>query len=1371
MTVTARTIDLATRTAFEPIKPVSVEEWQSIAATTGQVRKMNMHKKLSPSLQHLEILHKMYAIKSVRQLAFSPSVGLESDIFVPWDEDFCGAYTATGKRRRRGMSKRDGRYHSIDPVKAAASGLPSHSPMLSNRKYRLPMRSDVGFPNASEREIRMKQLEISRETEWEEASPRLVVLVTSDDLGTAINDDPPSVILRQHEEWNGGGLEAMPLAGKQLMMAKERNVRFFGRTGEGQEEHFHQWKPNKNSMLAPPLESTYSSTIGWRPRPFHDRPPGILHCLACPLNIHFDIGNIEPMVGSLALYSLPKNPVRKEACGKMSEEFYFPVGMWKGHVSLEAARTLKGEIDSDMIEAWHGRKHKGLFSYDPSTVPWKQASLHLVMQIYKVTHLNATEPYLVSKARKLRLGSMIKSTMGKSGKSDDDDADVALAQARSSATFEGLGTQFLTPLCFGVTPLFPQNAAEKMNENLEEDIRSLEDANLCWPNGAMNEVQLYAFPSTNLSQEEFLNCVSTVASEEPRTELILSRSRSLINEEHLKQNSTIGDISCVTDNTSKSAPGLEAPTADESSSFVQLTSASTNSTDSLKGEDTHPSVKSYLKRASMRSMSSSKRRPSGDLPYLDRIAGTATLFTSAVGTDFTKSMLNTPLELLDSHSGRGIYALPRLLVDVSGDCAIMMKPSAAKPSSIVPINGFEAGRRRSDLVRLPLSSTPSGYADGAEVRQLLYMPPRPEKKYDVDPPVSFRSCLNLLYIYPHLLRFVQHGDKSDSGSTRGRVRQFPKKEPLSYSVRVQLVRRSVDPDEATGQIETSQITIDSFHNPAPWAGPQMLQAVYTKVNDVWNGKHVEHDLYNEGIPMRDEIKMRLPVILDGTYFLHFTLFSVKCNDGGGMHDPNGVLQRGIGLSVDALAETSIPLSSSSNREPASGVRIATVIPNGCHRIRLGEYQLLLETRLVSSIHVCDPTVATVLRDFPYAKNRTDVAIEDKFKELSLEPSRSIAGKLPSAEPIVDMKVPFHHLFAKASGSALRGNFPLLFYMHLCNIVNHATGHLHMTQDSTEISLQFVMDNMISLLELFSKVKINLLAQTVSESRGLVDTFVKHFIDSFDESALLCEHEGGHDVDEHVDADTDGTSSEKSRLSISVATPQKISVPPMLADSGHNDNSDDDDDNTGIGMVISLKRKGHARLKGASSFNASSAPFSRVAFGASKTDLMRVEAELFHESNRLTQLFDDDETVATSLHHVATTKNEEGLNYNGGVGHKSLDYVDDNNSHAGSEDSFVVHTAGRRSDPGSPMQEHSLRESNFAKRVRTAAQVFIAPCVAPSLSAVFDSGTGGIPKKSSATTDNLKDRLTLALKSNAGPSILDRLKAVDGKDREVSWQNN
>jgi hypothetical protein len=480
-----------------------------------------------------------------------------------------------------------------------------------------------------------------------------------------------------------------------------------------------------------------------------------------------------------------------------------------------------------------------------------------------------------------------------------------------------------------------------------------------------------------------------------------------------------------------------------------------------------------------------------------------------------------------------------------------------------------------------------------------------------------------------------------------------------------------------------------------------------------------------------------------------------------MLDPNG---RGGGLAVDALAETTIPLSSSSNREPTSGVRVATVIPNGCHRIRIGKYQFQLETRLVSSIHVYDPTVAIVLRDFPYAKERNDAAaIEDKFKELSLVPSRSIVGKSPSAEPIVDMKVPFHRMLARASGSAIIANFPVLFHMHLCNIVNHATGNLNLSRDNDDSRRKFVIDNMVSLLELFRNVKTKLLSMTGSESGGRVDTFVKNFIDTFDETSMLRARDGSHLVDVQADTGADGSSSEKSRISSSVATPQKNSVPSF--DGGDDDDSDEEE-KVDSATIISLKRKDLTHLKGTSTFNASAAPFSRVAFGGSKTDRMRIEAELFHGNNRFTQLFDDDVTVATNLQNVATAKTEVGFIPKGDVGRNALNPVEDESSHEGSEDSFFVQSPHRQSTRESPAQG-SLRESGFVKRVRTAAQVFIAPCVAPSLSAVLNSGTGVSPKGASDETDSFKDRMTSALKSNADPSVLDRLKSFNEQDREVS----
>ena len=198
MSVSIRNIPVAERVAFDKHKLMSTEEWFDMAyshqvKTSGSASTtismsdssslVSLRKsKLSPSLQHLKLLHKMQSIEHVRQLAFSPSVGLTSDhLFVPppGEEtfyDYVGEKTGTSDPSRSSKSrsrshKKDGRYRSIDPVQATLAALPDEPPLLSNKKHRLPLRSDVGFPNASMEEIQKKQAEIKLETEWEDAAP------------------------------------------------------------------------------------------------------------------------------------------------------------------------------------------------------------------------------------------------------------------------------------------------------------------------------------------------------------------------------------------------------------------------------------------------------------------------------------------------------------------------------------------------------------------------------------------------------------------------------------------------------------------------------------------------------------------------------------------------------------------------------------------------------------------------------------------------------------------------------------------------------------------------------------------------------------------------------------------------------------------------------------------------------------------------------------------------------------------------------------------------------------------------------------------------------------------------------------------------
>ena len=151
---------------------------------------------------------------------------------------------------------------SIDPVQAKVACTPT-PPLLSNKKHRLPLRADVGFSNTPPAEYQQKQLEIMQETEWEEASPRLIVLVTSDDLGTAVEENNTNI----------HGLP--PYAGPELVLAKQRNNVHFDRNQSASSSSSSPWvglpasstaNHPRYSMLAPPLDATFSATLGWRPQ-------------------------------------------------------------------------------------------------------------------------------------------------------------------------------------------------------------------------------------------------------------------------------------------------------------------------------------------------------------------------------------------------------------------------------------------------------------------------------------------------------------------------------------------------------------------------------------------------------------------------------------------------------------------------------------------------------------------------------------------------------------------------------------------------------------------------------------------------------------------------------------------------------------------------------------------------------------------------------------------------------------------------------------------------------------------------------------------------------------------------------------------------
>jgi hypothetical protein len=1356
MSVSVRTLSLQERSAFTPTCPPLISTWQQRERVSGggnnkkQSQTQTQSHKLSPSWQHLQLLHKLHGISHIRQHAFTPSVGASAD-FLPWQqEEFRNPNNPNNPKQLR-----DGRYRSIDPVQATLAALPPTPPLLSNRKHRLPLRSDVGFPNASYDEMIRKQSEIQQETEWEEASPRLIVLVTSDDLGTAVQVE---------EQDDDDELTALPYSGPELVQAKERNQKHFGRrrrpndkNGGVQQEKKKTsslWNKSKNanvgqlqnlhgSMLAPPLDSTYSPTYIWRPRLYADRPPLYQYLASVPLQVEFgEVGSVgaEPLIGCMSLYSLPLPSSSLHAAGgiscgggcKVSEDFYFPIGDWKG-------RNMGGGQGGENDQTLKMMNNKAIFSYHPLYVHAEH--LTMVCQIYKVTHVEATAAYLGAqhpyhnnhhnsnesgkssvwrKRPKKRGGSSPSSSTLDCSSTTIENWSVAQqrkTRARAHAVLDNFGTQFLTPLCFGVStgPLWEDQTSKSFHNHNHDDDNAEGNGNddndhKKWPKGETQTLQLYLAPTQSESQEDFCE-------------------RLLKLKQQQQQASAVASVSPTTTRTVTTTGSSSSSMVETSREGLSLAAASSTENNMSSPPGKKKGLGRFLspKKSSRREILSPSPAKPSKLPSLSStstgaisttteesipIVGKVTLFTSYLDTDFLQPMLVTPPELLDNTATTttGVEEtkpLPKLLVDVSGDSAIMVDNKGVV--SLLPM-----ARKRSTLVRLPQANKPGQYVDAAEFREVLFLPPRPEKSYSTDVPPSFRSLLNLLYLYPRLLIRQDGSNNNDISSSKNSKKGNYTRQ--RYSIRIRLVGLvQSHTKQKTGDpiVETVTKALEYFHNPAPWAGKSMLNAVYTRIPGDAFFKHDPDDL-NSGIPIKDEFKLRLPTVLDGSYFLHFSLFAVDLDEGDestNVHiraDDNG-----CGVSLHPVAEATIPLSSST-REPTSGIKVTTIIPNGCHRLKLGDFQLQLETRLVSSIHVADSAVATALRDFPYASNEDEQLTGERLRELSLVTNRSVISRQSSRDIISD-RIAYSSLFSTASGSILMGHFQPLLFMHLSNLVSPGSS----TRSSIGTTGKFMVENIQSLLEICQRIKLSIQSSSTDAEDHLagkcrLEAFIKASMDAFDEGIL-------HSSKPKQDSDEDAAS-EIMQVEESSRSNSNLSA-----------GDDDDEEDEFDGGAIRRRKKdslpGGIDLRISRTFSAmesSEIPFSRTAYGASKMDRMRLEAELDADTSRFTHLMDDDETVVTTATGMHSSYAESKLA-------EAREVIADK-SFADKWGPSKVSVKAATEDPYASTIEaeaqydtdpkyysayaRSLGGMGIVKRVRTAAQVMLAPCVAPNLSNVF-----------------------------------------------------
>ncbi|CAJ1934528.1 unnamed protein product [Cylindrotheca closterium] len=1189
MHVTVRKVPISQRSVFSRKHPPLPQEIAHLS-----------RKRISPSMQQLALIHKVQNMTHCSQLNFGPSVGRAADSLAP-----LSLFEAS--------KKRDGRYRSIDPIQATVQALPPNPPLLSNRKHRLPLRSDVGFPGASLEEIQQKQKEIANETEWEEASPRLIVLVTSDDIGivTTIQDEGS-------------------LGGPELLYQKECNRKHFHQLpaehDNGSTTTIHLDRQYRTSSLAPPLDATFSRSMGWRPRAFHDRQPEMFYSLVCPLSIDFAVGNIEPLVCSLTLYSLHDDNENELPSGKTSEEFWFPAGDWKGRVAIDSLLPTeggKGGPSPEAIAKWLKRKYKAIFAHDPYLVDTKD--IFVVLQIYKVLHVDLAAAYLQSKSNgsEFDLNTFqtdkqgYKRNIQKYGKKDE----ATKAAFRANSAMESFGTQFLSPLSFGVTPLFPVTGKF---ENQEDDY--------LWPQGHVaKDVQLFAYPPMPESQEEFVSRLKQLAL---RHEGVLQEQQLLLSNE-----ASFGDDNFFNPSFSFGSFENSADEATTSSSTKKKkTGVSRLFKSSSKKQDVATKISVSDQNTEVTSTSASLFN--NDIVETQKIAGTATFFSSAFDVDFLQAMLYTPPEL---DTSTGDSTLPSVLVDASGEAAVMLDPKST--TNIVRGNV----RKRSDLIRLPCRD---GYLDACDFREILFLPPRIPKSYSLDIPPSFRSLFNFLFLYPRLLR-----QDSSASSSKKTNRQ-------RYSLRIRLIQ--VTSEEVGGKRQTKNVTFTSFYNPAPWAGPSMLKSVFTRVP----GDDVKHDLQRVGIPMRDEFKLRLPMLIDGSFFLHFTLFAVDLDDELANGDDSS------GISTHPVSETTIPLASYSPADPKTGARAMVIIPNGNHRLKLGDFQLQVETRLYSSVHLSDPAVAATLRDFPFVNDDGGQNQEAMINRVKSESSSNDTHD----------RLSYSGLLTSASGNALAGQFQLLLLMHMSNLINLRNNK---TIESDE---RILMERVLSLLHVCKQIKNSFSSTSESSIREeRFRMFIKTAIDMFDENTLKS-------TDGMIEEEED-SGHEEDRFGRSNRFNQSVGNSVTLQDVEEEDQFD--------GGAVRRRKKdplGDMEIRLTRTFSIqknSEHTFSRVAYGASKTDRMRLEAEL----DSRTHYVDDDETVVTVETRLTEAREifERSKSKLGGPKSSGGDSIAADSSDGRDEVANGLH--------GFSAYARSLGGLGIAQRAKNAAQIIIAPCVA------------------------------------------------------------
>ena len=1376
-----------------------------------------------------------------RQLIWSPSVSPEADPFHGWengdsdDETESGEYgdspTAskndsvdkkrihfkelTGKIPSTGDSttkrRRVGRYYALTKREHLKT-LPIQAPKLSVNRARLPMRSDVGFPRATDEEITLKMKEQQIEALWEEACPRLAVLISARDVGE----------FAQQKGGIGGTRRFRDLDHQQNKFSvwqKCRGLDYYVPYPLPL-KYFDDFimapipmkrRPDPTSVFAPPLDSVPAggNRAGWKPRPVADRPPGRHYVLVDPISLTFEnVGDLEPLVCSLSLYCLPHpspggHDTPKYGC-KISEEFVYPAGDWRNsleHVVTETnihASAFDVEVDSPTSDVtnippdktppkksngknWKELRKRALFSYDPLAILTQcsqflheapstdissagqliQEQLCLVVQVYKVAHKDALAPYIteemiinsvpppvshVSKRadtpfkqfkRKVKGHSSKKPSMlsisQKSSRSLEEHSDAC--RYRAWNVFENFGTQFLTPLCFGVVPIFDSVSLEgrKVADSLEIDGV---DRIYKWPNGCTRNVAMYGYPVKPESSESFIrrlcdirwgstnrvdtdifdidlslnhtNISTTPSKNTIRSEASVSKSSIKRLKKKVLKSVNKDVLSMIT--PSKSTEESLVASLDNSGRLytstyageipIRLFATATFVT-SFLGADFSKALQPSLFESSMKTTSTSNRTPVSPVPF---------------SLDIKSENDRPKIEEKPSESGRPV----KVLVDVMGDSAVASRRSNEQNKSTNPRGNKES---KSHFIKLSDTHIPAGYMDSADICEILYLPPAGNKTED-----HFGNNLNLLYLYPKSLIVNNHDIAIDQDNY--------------FSIRIQLVQK----EESNGK-KINENILDAFYNPSP-GGKTLIPAIYTKVptllQKIWDKARP-----NEGRIqwMHDEVKLRLPEVLDESFFLHFKLFRITL--GAEVQDKdNRITADECGLGVLDLMESAyVPLINTRSTELMSKAQVTTIIPDQEHKVPLGDSFLFgIETRVFSNLHISDAATATVIQNMPMGTSAPNSrALE--LKDFSVRGTCIISEIVGAADP----------------SQVVRSFYPLM-YIHLRNLllgVKMATDILQQLEVSTNkngsvnISIKVpqsrnafegTIENVKSILALLQKVETysgnngNKFDESVRLRRKRM--FFKHFFDTFDEQVIRDEPKSGNELRVQTDLNDLVKDTEENGLTYlrdrtdSVTSNDEQNFPSRVGSDIDEPNWEDNHGGSTMdsGAMLSVRRLGWSArrslgdgdtksLNRSPSFQRANAPFSRRGYGVSKMDRMRAEAELGEDASirQLTQstFFDDDATVMTNATwHDSSSKRGGSLQQG-----KLAEFNQDDGSHG-----LMLSNSFQQAimlDGNSPKDKYREPLKN---RISLTLSAFLAPCGAPGV--VNKNSSDAIPSVSS-----------------------------------------